>query len=79
MYFKTKAEQIGFLKGLGLGKIVKHTNRLKKYLKFNKNKNVNFYLRSLKLELYQIRKHQKLTMRYLYQLEVYLSKNNLNK
>lgn len=68
--FKNGGEKAGFIKGLGLGKIVKEVEKLKKIAKEKKReKTIKSKFNLIRLEMMQIKKHHKLSMRYIHELE----------
>ena len=81
MKFRNKIEKRAFLCGYGLRKITVRINNLKKNWRKKKDgkRSVNTLIHRIRLEIYQIRKHEKSTMRYLHQLERRVAVDNKEK
>jgi len=73
--FKQFLKLDGCRRGWGLSKTIKHIQRIKNYLKGREKSSYDYKILRLKQEMYQIRKHQKLSMRILDGLEKKIKKD----
>jgi hypothetical protein len=70
MKFKNPYKKRAFLKGWGIRKVLKMIQKAKDQIKlFIHRDKRKVLIHKLRIEMYQIKKHQLLTMRYLNDLE----------